>query len=95
MLLVGFGWNNTCFRHGKDYCSENVPWVPFGLSVLRKLGGGELDKQVFLMERSFVKGRGPSCFHSCICFKSMGNEHFGVDEPVIHSLGSNRCFRGQ
>ena len=48
--------------HRLLYCSENVWWIPFDLSILRKVG---LDEHVFLMKRYFVQGRGPPCSHFC------------------------------
>ncbi len=37
------------------YCSDHVPRIMFGLSVLKNLGGGGLDKQSFLMKESNVE----------------------------------------
>lgn len=37
------------------YSSDEVPWVVFGRSILKYIGGIGIDKQLFLMQRSFVK----------------------------------------
>lgn len=74
------------------YCSDNIPWIALGLSVLQSIGGIGLAKQLFLIEKSFVS---KVSFSSSNFYVSVlkawqvltkfrdDNEHCGVLEPLF------------
>lgn len=74
------------------YCSGKVPWVDFGLHILKNIGGIGLDKQLFLMQKSFVEKTHclPFSFYISVikswdCFKLLRqeDEHYGIAEPLF------------
>lgn len=74
------------------YSSDQVPWVVFGLYILKSVGGMGLDKQLFLMQKSFVEKTHflplsfyKSVFKSWDCFKLLRHEdeHYGIAEPLF------------
>lgn len=74
------------------YCSDQVPWVVIGLHILKSLGGIGLDKQLFLMQKSFVEKTLflPFSFYGSVikswdCFKLVRqeDEHYGIEEPLF------------
>lgn len=71
------------------YSSDPVPWVVFGLYILKNVGGFGLDKQLFLMQKTLVHYLPFSfyfgVFKSWNCFKILRHEdeHCGVSEPIF------------
>lgn len=74
------------------YSSNDVPCVFFGRSILKDIGGIGIDKQLFLMQRSFVKMFSDlSCSFYVSVLKSWElfeisrtvDEHYGVEEPLF------------
>lgn len=85
------------------YSPEGTPWVQFGLAVLRKAGGGLLDKHLVLMDCDWAQRRVQphSSFYSSV-FKALGllsmsregDVHFGAEEPLFYNkfLGAQQGF---
>ncbi len=74
------------------YSSDPVPWVVFGLYILKNVGGFGLDKQLFLMQKTLVQNVHSlpfsfylGVFKSWNCFKILRHEdeHCGVSEPIF------------
>ncbi len=74
------------------YSSDPVPWVVFGLYILKNFGGLGLDKQLFLMQKTLVEKVHslPFSFYlgvikSWNCFEILRHEdeHYGVLEPLF------------
>ncbi len=74
------------------YCSDKIPWIALGLSVLQSIGGDGLAKQLFLMEKYFVSRVSVSSnFYVSVLkawqvFKKLrddDDEHYSVLEPLF------------
>lgn len=69
-----------------------MPWLGFGRSILKDIGGIGIDKQLFLMQKSFVKKFSDLSFSFYVSvLKSWElfeisrtvEEHYGVEEPFF------------
>ncbi|KAF4070274.1 hypothetical protein AMELA_G00293290 [Ameiurus melas] len=72
------------------YYPSTVPWVSFGLAVLRFGGGIGLDRQLFLMSKSATKAIPVSQYYGTV-FKiwaqlmTQRKDHYGLNEPLFYN----------
>lgn len=72
------------------FSTDFIPWVSFGLALLRSLCGSELDKQLFLMSPfvenvTFGTNFYVSVLKSWKVFRlnRSENDHYGLNEPLL------------
>lgn len=80
------------------YTSDSVPWISFGLAIVRKENKLEFDKEMFLISGKVVKDMFGIKFYGSVFkawsyFKLERKEHFGLDEPLFYnSWFSQKCI---